>query len=227
MRKITYVLFSLAFLYTVGFLAGVVVPKGIDDGPVRPVWLAVIVDLGLLGVFAVQHSVMARPWFKERWTRIVPPALERSAYVLAATVALVLILWLWQPLPHEIWTSEGWLRVVLWALYLFGWSFLLASTFALGHQELFGLRRGEPGFREPSLYRIMRHPIMVGFLIIFWAAPDMSVGRLLFAAASTAYILLGVRLEEHDLKKQLGTPYEEYLSRVPRFGLGRRVRRAS
>ncbi|GIM93225.1 methanethiol S-methyltransferase [Paractinoplanes toevensis] len=221
---VAYLAFLGAFLYTIGFLAGAVVPKDVDDGTVRPVWQAVVVDLALLGLFAVQHSVMARPWFKQRWTRIVPPAIERSTYVLAATVALVLLLWLWQPWPTTVWSVDaGWARAALWSLYLLGWGFLVLSTFALGHFDLFGLRQvlarrhAEPSFREPPLYRVIRHPIMVGFLIAFWAVPDMSAGRLLFAAASTAYIMVGVRLEEHDLKQQLGAPYADYLDRVPRF----------
>lgn len=213
-RLIAYAAFSVAFLYTVGFLANAVVPKGIDDGTVRPAWQAVLIDAALLGIFAVQHSVMARPWFKKH----LPESTERSTYVLAATVALVLLLWLWQPLPATVWSVDaGWARVLLWALYLAGWGFLLLSTFALDHFALFGLRRTPPGFREPWLYQLIRHPIMVGFLVIFWATPDMSVGHLFFAAASTAYIMVGVRLEEHDLKEQLGAPYEEYMNRVPRF----------
>ena len=223
-----YVAFLGAFLYTIGFLAGAVVPKGVDDGAVHPAWQAVLVDLALLGLFAVQHSVMARPWFKERWTRIVPKAVERSTYVLAATAALVLLLWLWQPLPTTVWSvGSGWARAALWSLYLLGWGFLVLSTFSLGHFDLFGLRQvlarardrryAEPGFHDPLLYRVVRHPIMVGFLIAFWAVPQMSAGRLLFAAAATAYIMVGVRLEEHDLKRQLGAPYAEYLARVPRF----------
>jgi methanethiol S-methyltransferase len=225
---VAYVAFLATFLYAIGFLAGAVVPKGVDDGVVRPAWQAVCVNLALLGLFAVQHSVMARPGFKQRWTRIVPPAVERSTYVLAATAALALLLVLWQPLPATVWSAgAGWARAALWSLYLFGWGFLVLSTFSLGHFDLFGLRQvlarargrryAEPGFHEPRLYRLVRHPIMVGFLIAFWAVPDMSAGRLLFAAAATAYIMVGVRLEEHDLKRQLGAPYAEYLARVPRF----------
>jgi protein-S-isoprenylcysteine O-methyltransferase Ste14 len=225
---VAYVAFLGVFLYTIGFLAGSVVPKDVDDGVVRPAWQAVLVDAALLGLFAVQHSVMARPWFKRRWTRIVPPAIERSTYVLAATAAVALLLWLWQPLPATVWSvGAGWGRAALWSLYLLGWGFLVLSTFALGHFDLFGLRQAltrargreyaEPGFHEPVLYRVIRHPIMVGFLVAFWAVPDMSVGRLLFAAAASAYIMVGVRLEEHDLKRQLGAPYADYLGRVPRF----------
>ena len=221
-RATAYVAFVAAFLYTVGFLANAVVPRGIDDGPVRPAWLAILINLTLLGVFAIQHSVMARPWFK----RHLPPATERSTFVLAATAALILILWIWQPLPTTIWSADATgARVALWALYLAGWAFLLLSTFALGHFELFGLLRDKPGFREPWLYGLIRHPIMVGFFVIFWATPHMSAGHLLFAAASTAYILVGVRFEEHDLKKQLGSPYADYMSRVPRFVPIGRLRR--
>ena len=220
-----YAVFGVTFVYTIGFLAGVIVPKGVDDGPVRPAWQAVLADAALLGVFAVQHSVMARPWFKRRWTRIVSPAIERSTYVLTATLAVALLLWQWQPLPATVWSvGPAWARAALWTLHLAGWGLLLLSTFALGHFDLFGLRQvlagktyAEPGFREPVLYRIVRHPLMVGFLIAFWATPDMSVGRLLFAVAASAYIMVGVRFEEHDLKRQLGAPYTDYMARVPRF----------
>lgn len=212
---VAYVAFLGVFVYTIGFLANAVVPKGVDDGPILPAWQAVLVDLALLGVFAVQHSVMARPAFKRRW---VPAPIERSTYVLAASAAVALLLWQWKPLPDAVWSVDPqWARATLWALYLFGWAFLVLSTFGLGHFDLFGLRRGEQRFREPVLYKVIRHPIMVGFLIAFWAVPDMSVGRLLFAVASTGYILVGVRLEEHDLKRELGEPYARYLDRTPRF----------
>jgi protein-S-isoprenylcysteine O-methyltransferase Ste14 len=223
-----YLAFLAALLYTIGFLAGVAVPKGIDDGATGPAWRALIVDAALLTLFAAQHSVMARPWFKRWWTRFVPAAVERSTYVLASTAVLVLLLWLWQPLPAEVWSvGPSWARAVLWAVYALGWIVLVFSTFAVGHFDLFGLRQildrardrsyAEPGFREPMIYRLVRHPLMVGFLIAFWAAPDLSVGRLVFALAASGYIMVGVRLEEHDLRAQLGEPYERYLERVPRF----------
>jgi methanethiol S-methyltransferase len=224
---LTYAFFLVTFVYAFGFIAGVGVPKGIDDGPVLPAWQAILVDGLLLGVFAVQHSVMARPWFKERWIRVVGPAVERSTYVLAATAALALLLWQWRPLPADVWSSEGLPAALICVVYGLGWGVLVLSTFQIGHFELFGLsqvlaraqgrRPAEPGFRQPWLYRLIRHPIMTGFLITFWAAPQMSVGRLLFAAASTGYIVVGVRLEEHDLAGQLGEPYRRYLRAVPAY----------
>ncbi|GAA3232484.1 methanethiol S-methyltransferase [Actinocorallia longicatena] len=220
-----YLAFLAVILYTIGFLAGAVVPKGVDDGPGGPAWAAVLVDLVLLGLFAVQHSVMARPWFKRWWTRRVPAHLERSTYVLAASLLIALLLWQWRPLTSEVWSvGPGWARGLLWTVYLFGWAFLVLSTYLIDHFELFGLRQAaaggtpaEPAFRRPLLYRLIRHPIMTGFLIAFWAAPDMSAGRLLFALASTGYILIGVRFEEHDLRGQLGESYERYSAEVPRF----------
>jgi protein-S-isoprenylcysteine O-methyltransferase Ste14 len=222
---IAYVAFLAAILYTIGFLADAVVPKGVDDGADGPAWAAVLVDLILLGLFAVQHSVMARPWFKRQWTRWVPAHLERSTYVLLSSALVGLLLWQWRPLPSTVWSVEaGWARALLWTLYLFGWAFLVLSTYLIDHFDLFGLRQaargtadGEHEFRQPFLYRIIRHPMMTGFLIAFWAVPDMSVGRLLFAAASTGYILVAVRFEEHDLREQLGESYVRYAEEVPRF----------
>jgi methanethiol S-methyltransferase len=215
---VAYLVFAGVFVYTAGFLAGVGVPKGIDDGTDGPAWIAVLVDGGLLGLFAVQHSVMARPWFKGWWTRRIPPAIERSTYVLAASLVVILLLWQWRPLPDQVWSvGAGWARGLLWIVYGLGWVLLLGSTFAIGHLEMFGLREEVPGFRQPLLYRLVRHPIMVGFFIVFWAAPDMSVGRLLFAGLGSGYILVAVRFEEHDLGKQLGEPYRRYMAETPRF----------
>jgi len=225
---VAYLLFLVVLAYTIGFLAGVGVPKGVDDGPRGPVWLAVVVDLALLTLFAVQHSVMARPWFKRWWTRLVAPSVERSTYVLVASLVVALMLWQWRPLADLVWTVDApWARALLWVLYLTGWAVLVLSTFLIGHFDLFGLRQvlararerryAEPGFSQPWLYRLVRHPMMVGFLIAFWAAPDMSAGRLLFVAASTGYILVAVRLEEHDLRGQLDDRYHRYLDEVPRF----------
>ena len=187
---VAYVAFLGAFASTVGFVANVGVPKGIDGGISSPVAVAVLVDAGLLTLFAVQHSVMARPWFKLWWTRFVPASIERSTFVLAASLVLAMLLWQWRPLPANVWSVEGtWARATLWGLYGFGWLMVVGSTFLIDHFDLFGLRqvvarvRGRPhqrpGFRQPLLYRLVRHPIMVGFVIAFWAAPDMSAGRLL------------------------------------------------
>jgi protein-S-isoprenylcysteine O-methyltransferase Ste14 len=225
---VAYLAFLASLTYTVFFLAGVVVPTGIDDGPDGPAWIAVAVDLALLSLFAVQHSVMARPWFKRAWTRVVPASIERSTFVLAASAVVGLLLWQWRPLPDEVWSADPtWARALLWAGQIAGWGVVLLSTFLLGHFDLFGLKQvaarwrsvpyREAGFRTPSLYRYVRHPLMTGFLIAFWCAPDMSVGRLLFAAVASGYIVVAVRFEEHDLRAQIGQPYLEYADEVPRF----------
>jgi protein-S-isoprenylcysteine O-methyltransferase Ste14 len=225
---VAYLLFLAVLIYTIGFLAGVGVPKGVDDGTTGPVWQALLINGGLLTLFAVQHSVMARPWFKRRWTRLVVSEVERSTYVLIASAVVALLLWQWRPLPDVVWTVEsGWAQAILWSLYGLGWLILVGGTFLTGHFDLFGLRQvlaragrrtyRPPGFRQTLLYRWVRHPMMVGFLISFWAVPRMSVGRLLFAVAASAYILVAVRLEEHDLREELGQPYLEYAARVPRF----------
>lgn len=225
---LAYLVFLGVLLYTIGFLAGVGVTKGVDDGTVEPAWQAVLVNVALLSVFAVQHSVMARPAFKRWWTRFVSPAIERSTYVWAANLVVALLLWQWRPLPDTVWSVDAdWARVVLWVVHASGWVLLVLSTVQIGHFDLFGVRQAvdrardrryvEPEFREPFLYRLVRHPLMVGFLIAFWATPDMSAGRLLFVGVASAYILVAVRLEEHDLKDQLGESYERYMERVPRF----------
>jgi protein-S-isoprenylcysteine O-methyltransferase Ste14 len=229
---IAYAAFVASIVYTVGFLADAVVPKGIDDGTptagALAVALAVAIDAGLLGLFAVQHSVMARPWFKRWWTRFVPEPIERSTFVLFASLLLGLLLWQWRPLPAAVWSVDsGWFAVALWALYASGWAVQLISTFLISHVDLFGLRQvlagarrtvyTEPEFRQPLFYRVVRHPLLVGFLIAFWATPQMSVGHLLFAVAGTGYILVAVRFEERDLRRSLGEEYERYAARVPRF----------
>lgn len=225
---VAYLLFLAALGYTAGFLAGVAVPKGIDDGSDGPWLLALVVDSALLGVFAVQHSVMARPWFKRWWTRYIPPSIERSTFVLAASLLVVLLLWQWRPLPASVWSFEvGWAAALLWGLYAAGWVILVGSTFAIDHFDLFGLRQvvarargrryADPELKQPWLYRLVRHPIMVGFLVLFWATPQMSAGRLLFAALGTGYILVAVRFEEHDLRRAHGEAYQRYAAQVPRF----------
>ena len=233
---VAYVTFLAVFAYTVESLANAVVPRGIDDGAVGPVWIAVLVNGGLLAAFAVQHTVMARPVFKRWLTRAVAGSVERSTFVLAASLMLVAVVWLWQPMPETVWSVEaGWLRALLWAVYLSGWVTVVGSTFMIDHFDLFGLRQVvadararehvSPSFRLTMLYRVVRHPIMVGFLIAFWATPDMSQGRLLFALLGTGYILVGVRFEEHDLRHDLGEAYARYEADVPRFiPRGRRSR---
>lgn len=220
-----YVVFLASFLYAVGFLGNIIVPKAIDSGPKSPPVEAVAVNVLLLGLFAVQHSVMARPAFKNWWTRIVPQPIERSTYVLLSSLALMLLYWQWRSLPSAVWAAPRAVAIALWVLYAFGWLVVLVSTFLIDHFELFGLRQvfeyatdrpiAPACFRTPGLYRVVRHPIMLGFIVAFWAAPVMSWGRLLFAAASTAYIAVGVWFEEGDLRVQFGDAYEDYRRRVP------------
>jgi len=223
-----YLIFLGAFAYLIGFLANAVVPKGIDEGVPTPAWLAVGVDVALLSLFALQHSVMARPWFKRRWTRLLPAAVERSTYVVATALVVGLLTWLWRPLPADVWSVEtGWLRAALWTVHGLGWAIVVASTFIVGHLDMAGLRQvlarargvdyAEPAFGRRLGYGLVRHPMMTGFLVAFWATPDMSAGRLLFAVVASGYILLAVRLEEADLRRWLGATYERYAREVPRF----------
>jgi protein-S-isoprenylcysteine O-methyltransferase Ste14 len=220
-----YVLFLVAFLYAVGFVGGFVVPRTVDAGLTASIGEAVVVNILLLGLFGVQHSVMARPAFKRWWTRFVPAPIERSTYVLLSSLVLFLLYWQWRTMPAVIWdvdASAG--RIVLWVLFWLGWATALASTFMINHFDLFGLRqvylswRGKPysdlTFRTVLLYRLVRHPLMVGFLIAFWAIPTMTAGHLLFAAVTTVYILVAIQLEEHDLVAALGEQYRGYQRRV-------------
>jgi methanethiol S-methyltransferase len=220
-----YVLFLGAFLYAIGFVAGLPVPKTIDMGPVVPVTEALIVNVLLMSLFAIQHSVMARKGFKRWWTQFVSPAIERSTYVLFATLALILLLWQWRPIPTIVWqVTDPTAAMALTGLSLFGWLFVLTSTFLINHFELFGLHQvvnnlagrpmGEMRFKTPVLYRLVRHPIYLGFIIAFWAAPVMTAGHFLFAAVTTAYIFVGIMLEERDLVAQFGDEYRTYRERV-------------
>jgi protein-S-isoprenylcysteine O-methyltransferase Ste14 len=220
-----YALCLAAFAYTAGFLGNFGVPKSIDSGRQSSFLLALAVNAGLLALFAVQHSVMARQWFNTAWTRIVPQPVERSTYVLFSSVAMFLLFWKWQPMGGVIWnvgSLSG--RVALNSLYALGWVILLASTFLIDHFDLFGLRQvwlnllGRPyvslGFRTPGFYRIVRHPLYVGWLLLFWAAPVMTSAHLVFALATTAYILMAIKFEERDLVRMHGE-YAEYRRQVP------------
>jgi protein-S-isoprenylcysteine O-methyltransferase Ste14 len=222
---VCYLVFFATFLYAIGFLGNFLVPKSIDSGREAPFLYALAINAVLLALFALQHSVMARPWFKAAWTRIVPSSVERSTYVLFSSLALLLLFWKWEPMGGVIWkvtNPDG--QLALNALYGLGVLIILAATFLINHFDLFGLRqvwlnlRGVPytnlAFSTPGLYRIVRHPLYVGWLLMFWAAPVMTVAHLVFALGTTIYILIAIQFEERDLV-QAHTEYAEYRRRVP------------
>lgn len=221
----SYLVFFVTFLYAIGFVGNLVVPKSIDSNESAPFTSALLINALLLALFAIQHSVMARPAFKKWWTKFVPQPVERSTYVLLASLALILLFWQWRPITAVVWSVENPAgRYILWVLFFIGWATVLVGTFLINHFDLFGLRqvylyqRGreytELGFRTPFLYKVVRHPIMLGFIIAFWATPRMTVGHLVFAIVTTAYILIAIQLEERDIMSIHGTAYEEYRKQV-------------
>ncbi|MGH6739027.1 MAG: methanethiol S-methyltransferase [Bradyrhizobium sp.] len=222
---VAYAIFFASFVYAIGFVEGLVVPKTIDIGGAAPMAEALIVNLLLLSVFAVQHSLMARKQFKAWWTRIVPASVERSTYVLFSSLALALLCWQWRAMPAVVWQiADPRIANAVIGLSLAGFLIVLTSTFLINHFELFGLHQvvnnlgnrpmPMPRFRTPLYYKLVRHPIYLGFIIAFWAAPTMTVGHLLFAAATTGYIIIGTLLEERDLIETFGDEYRDYRARV-------------
>jgi len=219
---VSYLIFFVTFLYAIGFVGNVFVPKSIDSGREGAFWPSLIIDAILLGLFAMQHSVMARPGFKKAWTKLVPTVVERSTYVLFASLLLALVFWQWRPLLEVIWNvRNATISLILQVVFFGGWAIVLLSTFFINHFDLFGLRQvylqqkyTYLGFRKPGFYKLVRHPIMLGFIIAFWATPKMTLGHLVFAIATTAYILIAIQLEERDMVSIHGETYEEYRRQV-------------
>jgi protein-S-isoprenylcysteine O-methyltransferase Ste14 len=222
---VAYLIFLVAILYAIGFVGGFIVPKTIDDGAAVPTTQAFVVDLLLMSLFAIQHSVMARPQFKRWWTRLVPKPVERATYVLLASLVLLLLFWQWRPIPAAVWQiAQPQVATAVTVLSFAGWLIVFGSTFLINHFELFGLHQvannltgrpmPAPRFRTPVLYGFVRHPLYLGFIIAFWATPTMTLGHLLFAAVTTAYILVAIRLEERDLIDVFGDDYRRYKTRV-------------
>jgi protein-S-isoprenylcysteine O-methyltransferase Ste14 len=229
-----YLVFLASFLYAIAFLGDFGVPRTIDSGLQGSIGHALAINAGLLALFALQHSIMARSWFKRAWTRIIPPAAERSTYVLLSSLALILLFWQWRPIGGSVWQVDNELgSMAIYWVYAGGWMLLLLATFLINHFDLFGLRQVYLGFRgqeytglpfrTPGLYRVVRHPIYLSWLCIFWATPRMTIAHLVFALATTAYILIAIQLEERDLIRAYGEAYRRYKRQVPsilpvRFG---------
>jgi protein-S-isoprenylcysteine O-methyltransferase Ste14 len=231
-----YLVFLATFLYAIAFIGNLGTPTALDAPASGPMALALAIDAGLLGLFALQHSVMARKGFKARWTRLVPKPIERSTYVLFSSLALILLFWQWQPIGGVVWSVENTAATaVLRTLFAFGWALVLIATFLIDHFDLFGLRQvwlylvGQPytarPFATPGPYRLVRHPLYVGWFFAFWMTPTMTLAHLVFAIATSAYILIAIQLEERDLVREFGDTYQDYRRRVPMlvpFAHGRR-----
>ncbi|MDT0555257.1 methanethiol S-methyltransferase [Patiriisocius hiemis] len=224
---VAYFVFLIAFLYAIGFVGNIIVPKSIDSGTETTMYSSIFINVILLSVFALQHSIMARPKFKVWFNSIFSQAMERSTYILLSSLALILIYWQWQPITTIVWKTENTiLSSIITGIFFLGWLIVLLSTFMINHFELFGLSQifdnlknkqtANPKFQTNYLYKIVRHPIMLGFIIAFWATPTMTVGHLLFSLVTTIYIFIAVKyLEEKDLRKFIGEKYETYQKEVP------------
>lgn len=223
---VCYGIFFGTFLYAVGFVGNLIVPRSIDSAANTTLTNALVINFGLLGIFSLQHSLMARQWFKTWWTQIVPKPVERSTYVLFSSLCLIALFYFWQPMGIEVWNVENyWVRAIFYSLFTFGWLLVLVSTFWINHFDLFGLRQvylyligreyTQLHFATPSLYKMVRHPLYVGWLFAFWATPTMTLAHLIFALSTTAYILVAIQLEERDLLEVHGQAYADYRDRVP------------